>query len=81
MVFRIGTLAAINCLPRQAWKGAAEAVDSGAEMLLVRDATVILMASHTNLHELQGTRAQMAAAALSRHDWPRASFAGASQCS
>jgi hypothetical protein len=52
MVFRIGTLAAINCLPRQAWKGAAEAVDSGAEMLLVRDATFILMASHTNLHEL-----------------------------
>jgi hypothetical protein len=41
MVFRIGTLAAINCLPRQAWKGAAEAMDSGAEMLLMRDATFI----------------------------------------
>lgn len=46
MVFRIGTLAAINCLPRQAWKGAAEAVDSGAEMLLVRDATFILFGPH-----------------------------------
>jgi hypothetical protein len=52
MVFRIGTLAAINCLPRQAWKGAAEAVDSGAEMLLMRDATFIPFAAHTHLNEL-----------------------------
>ena len=79
MVFRIGTLAAINCLPRQAWKGAAEAVDSGAEMLLVRNATLFLFAYYTNLNELQGTCAQMAAAALSRHDWPGAGFACARQ--
>ena len=75
MVSRIGTLAAINCLTRQAWKGAAEAMDSGAEMLLVRDATFILYLAHTHLNELQGSRAQMAAAALSRHDWPRARVA------
>ncbi len=39
MVFRIGTLATRNCQPRQAWKGAAAAVDSGAGMRLVRSAT------------------------------------------
>ncbi len=40
MVSRVGPLATINCEPRQARKGAAAAVDSGAGMWLVRDATL-----------------------------------------
>ncbi len=40
MVFRIGTLATTSCEPRQARKGAAAAVDSGAGMRLVRNAAL-----------------------------------------
>ena len=41
MVFRIGTLATRNCEPRQARKGAAATMDSGAGMRLVRDAALL----------------------------------------
>jgi len=40
MVFCIGTLATRSCEPRQARKGAAATVDSGAGMLLVRSAAL-----------------------------------------
>ena len=42
MATRVGPLATINCEPRQAWKGAAAAVDSCAGVWLVRVATLIL---------------------------------------
>ena len=40
MVARAGSLATIDCEPRQARKGATVAVDSGAEVLLVRAAAI-----------------------------------------
>jgi len=39
MVTRAGPLATIHCEPRQAWKGAAVMMDSGAEVWRVRVAT------------------------------------------
>ncbi len=41
MVACIGLLATIDCGPRQAWKGAAAAIDSCAGVGLVRVATLI----------------------------------------
>ena len=46
MVTRVGPLATINCEPRQAWKGAAAAVDSCAGVWLVRVATLIFNLTH-----------------------------------
>ncbi len=45
MVDRIGPLAMICCEPRQAWKGAAAAADSCAEVWLIRLTTLIIYQS------------------------------------
>ncbi len=46
MVACAGPSATISCEPRQARKGAAAAVDSGAGVWLVQVATLILTATH-----------------------------------
>lgn len=48
MVARTGPLATIRCKPRQAWKGAAVAMASCAEIWLVRAAHPILHRSRVN---------------------------------
>lgn|GEM_PF-6784414 len=42
MAARAGPLATIYCEPRQAWKGAAAAIDSGAGVWRVRVATLFV---------------------------------------
>jgi len=44
MVACIGPLATVNCEPRQAWKGAAAAVDPCAGVWWVRAASILLVA-------------------------------------
>jgi len=45
MVACIGPLATVNCEPRQAWKGAAAAVDPCAGVWWVRVASILVVAS------------------------------------
>ncbi len=62
MVACAGYLATICWSTRQARKGAAEPSDSGAEIWLVRVATLILMSLVITLfYELFGSRSKMAA--------------------
>lgn len=53
MVACIGLLATIRCKPRQAWKGAAVAVNSGAEVRLVQATTLIVRLIINYIEEAQ----------------------------
>ena len=52
MVTRIGSFATISCEPGQAWKGAAAAVDLGAEVWLVRAASILCRVACKLLYNL-----------------------------
>lgn len=63
MVACVGYLATICWSTRQAWKGAAEPSDSGAEIRLARVATLISIMMgwyHLKIYELFGSRSKMA---------------------